>query len=90
MEESVQREALLVWSRSLCCLFLEIGLCLLNLALASVSTNAVHLARTQNPEMRELRVSHCWPLHVLDRMPDMSAPMYAGQLMTPVPGLCFA
>ena len=53
----LQREAQLVWSRSLCCLILEIGLCFLNLALASVSTHAVQLARTQNPEMRELRVA---------------------------------
>ena len=55
--KSVQSEALLVWSGSLCSVFLEIGLCFLNLALASVSTNAVQLARTQIPEVRELRVA---------------------------------
>ena len=58
--KSVQKEALLVWSRSLCCIFRDIGLCFLNLALASVSTNAVQLARSQIPEVRELRVA---PLH---------------------------
>ena len=57
MEESVQREALIDWSLSLWVLFLEIRLCFMNLALASVSPNAVQLARTQNPEMRELRVA---------------------------------
>ena len=31
--------------------------CFLNLALASVSSNAVQVARTQNPEVRELRVA---------------------------------
>ena len=55
--KSVQSEALLVWSRSLCCLVLEIGLCFLNLALASVSTNAAQVDLTQNPEVRELRVA---------------------------------
>ena len=55
--KSVQREALYVWSRAFCCIFLEIGMCFLNLALASVSTNAVQLARTQIPEVRELRVA---------------------------------
>ena len=88
LEESVQREAQLVWALSLCCLFLEIGLCFQNFTLASVSTNAAQVERTQNAEVREL--PHCWPLQLVDRRPDMCVPMYVGQLMTPVPGLCFA
>ena len=57
MEESVQMEAVVVWSVSLCSLFLELGLCFLNLALASVSTNAAQVDSTQNPKMRVLRVA---------------------------------
>ena len=57
MEESVQTEALLVSSRSVCCLFLEIGLCFQNFTLASVSTNAAQVDLTQNPEGRELLVA---------------------------------
>ena len=57
MEESGQREPLVVWSLSLCSLFLELGLCFLNLALASVSTNAAQVDSTQNPEVRVLRVA---------------------------------
>ena len=56
-EECVQREALGVWSLSLCSLFLELGLSLLNFALASVSTNGAQVYLTQNPEVIELRVA---------------------------------
>ena len=62
----------------------------MNLALASVSNNLVQVDHTLNPEGRELRgAPNSWLLHVLVKRTDMWLPIYDGQLMTTVPGLCF-
>ena len=53
--KSLQRESLLVLCKSICCFFLESGICFTNLALASVSYNAVQVERTQQHEGHELR-----------------------------------